>query len=298
MPRPPLVLSVRRLALEDGPGLRTTVFMKGCPLSCVWCHNPESQNLGPDLAFFASRCIGCGKCKKICPEGAIDLEGPERVLREQCNLCGLCARQCPSGALSLLGKAYSPQELAADLETDILFFETSGGGVTFSGGEPGLFPEYLGEVAGRLKERGLHIAMQTAGMFHLQRVKEALLPQVDLVYFELKLAGEAEHRQYTGLDNRLIRANFQALCEEPDVRLIPRITLVPGITAGEDNLDGLVGFIKSCGLEECELLSYHPGGLEMVTALGREASPSLPDHGFERDELEKWRDFVEERLSA
>jgi pyruvate formate lyase activating enzyme len=274
--RKPLIFDIHHFALDDGPGIRSTVFMKGCPLSCLWCHNPESMKSGREIAFYPQLCINCGDCKTVCPEGAISLEQADRIIRDRCTVCGKCAEECPTTALKIVGKHYSVSNLIEILLSDHIFYETSKGGVTFSGGEPTLYMDYVGEVMKGLKANNVHIAIETSGMFNLDEFKTKLLPYINLIYYDIKLYDSRKHEKYTGKSNKQILSNLTDLVKEPDVRIIPRLPLVPKITATTDNLTQIARFLKSAGITTCELLPYNPGGIAKRIAIGKDIHPDIP----------------------
>jgi len=283
--RGPLIVDVRRASLEDGPGIRTVVFFKGCPLRCVFCHNPESQKSGPELAFAAERCLRCGACAGACPRKAIDLSWPSRVDRARCDLCGECAELCPAGALRLIGRYWPVDSLVALVLRDAAFYRHSGGGVTFSGGECTMFPDYLQAVLQRLKARQVHVAIETSGAFDYDIFAEKLLPYLDLVLFDVKLMDRAASLRYLGRSNERILDNLRRLLSEAAVEVHPRIPLVPGITDGKENLEALVEALRRLGAGDVQLLPYNPLGLAMYPQLGRPV-PDLPS-GFVKPEREK-----------
>ncbi len=289
-PGQPLIFNIRRFALDDGPGIRTTVFLKGCPLSCIWCHNPESMDPAPAVAFYPDRCILCGDCRRICSEGAVSMHDNRRIKRQRCSACGRCADICPAGAVELLGRYYPARELVEILMKDLIFYGTSGGGVTFSGGEPALHGAYLKPVMKELKKKNIHIAIQTSGMFDLSAFRSEILPFIDIVYYDIKFIDRHEHEKYTGRDNITILDNFQKLAGMPDVRIIPRVPLVPGITATVRNLTGVADFIKSAGCEYYELLPYNSGGIAKRHSLGRDIPAVL--NGI-RPDVEKEKGYRE-----
>jgi pyruvate formate lyase activating enzyme len=292
------VVNIVRGSHEDGPGIRSVVFFKGCPLRCVFCHNPETQEPGQELAFSAERCLRCGSCLEVCPESALDLDLPGRVLRERCTLCGACAAVCPSGGLRIIGRYHSPQELAQALLRDSPFYRYSGGGVTLSGGECASHPRYLESLMLLLKEKGIHLALETGGYFDYPSFEKRILPHLDLIYFDLKFMDRLAHQRHTGKTNELILANFRRLISETEIEVLPRLPLVPGLTATRENFRATIDFLRRAGAGKISLLPYNPLGLPMNTSLGRPV-PDLP-LGFmkpnEEEELfAQFRALVRER---
>ena len=283
MPGLPLIVDVKRHSLEDGPGIRSVVFFKGCPLRCVFCQNPEAWDAHAEIAFRVDRCVGCGACVSACPSGAIDLAMPGRIHRQHCDACGKCAVACPSSALAVIGRTYEVDELALLLMRDEPFYRRSGGGVTFSGGECTMFPEYLEAVARAVQTRGIHVAVETSGEFPGEMFVERLLPVLDLIYFDVKFADPAQHLAHTGRDNRRILDNLVLLMQKAPERVQVRIPLIPGITATEENLAGLVACLRERGVRRATLLSYNPLGRRMAAQLGL-PEPPTPERFMTKEE--------------
>lgn len=263
-----MIFDLNHFALDDGPGIRTTVFFKGCPLSCVWCHNPESIKSGPKIAFYEDRCIACTDCQKVCPESAVDMQSQDRIDRARCTACGRCAEACPTAALKLVGRYYSVDSLIEKLLEYRTFYEVSNGGVTFSGGEPTLYMDYVSKAMQGLKAKGVHIAIQTSGAFCFDDFQTQLLPYIDLVYFDLKLFDPVRHKAFTGMDNARILENFTTLTEKTSVEIIPRVPLVPKATATSGNLAQIANFLRTKRCGKCEFLPCNPGGASKRIALG------------------------------
>lgn len=270
----PLILEIKGNSLDDGPGIRSVVFFKGCPLSCLWCHNPESKNLQKELSYDSKLCISCGDCFKVCDQAAIENTSPMTLDRGLCNLCMKCVDICPSQALTTVGFSMSIDQLTDKLLKDKPFYDVSGGGVTISGGEATLYPKFVGRLLARLKENNIHTLLETCGHFKLSLVKKYILPFIDLIFYDLKIFDPNEHKEYCGTDNRLILENFQALqklSNQMGFKIIPRTPLIPGITDREENLKGIANFLKDLNVEEAHLLPYNPLWYEKEEQLGLES---------------------------
>lgn len=287
----PLIYDIRFGSLDDGPGIRTTVFFKGCPLSCVWCHNPESLLTKAEIFWDARSCVGCHACRMACPRGASKVFPEVTLDRERCAACGACVEECPSNARRSVGKAYPIEELVQILLVDTCFYRATGGGVTFSGGEPTLHVEYLSTVLHVLRKAHIPTALQTCGVFDLETFRRHLLPSLDLVYFDLKLYDSDSHLRYTGSSNRQLLANFVSLSREMGERLIPRVPLVPGITATELNLTEIARFLRELKITSCQLLPFNPGGIEKRRLLGLPVLQGLPGSFLDRDTERRLREF-------
>jgi pyruvate formate lyase activating enzyme len=270
----PLIVDIKRGSTEDGPGIRTTVFFKGCPLACKWCQNPETMESCVEIGFYPQNCIGCFDCAEVCPEGAIIKEPEVRIDRSKCTRCGKCTEVCPGRGLRRIGEHYEIDTLLEILLRDRVFYETSGGGVTLSGGEPILWPDYVGELLKKLKFEGVHTAVQTCGYFEYSPFKEKILPWLDLVMYDLKLMDPEDHHKHTGRDNQRILENCIRLLKE-DIGVIVRIPLIPGFTTSKKNLDDISQFLRENGVKEWFLLPYNPLGLSKWDHLGK-IRPTIP----------------------
>jgi pyruvate formate lyase activating enzyme len=276
-----VLFDVQRFSLHDGPGIRTTLFFKGCPLRCAWCQNPESQKGQPEIAFFGDRCVGCFQCREVCPEQAIVNGADHRVDYTRCNHCGRCADSCPGGALVMVGRLWDAENLALDVARDTDFFVESGGGVTLSGGEPMAQASFLVRLLPKLKARGIHINMETCGVFRWD-VMAPLLPMLDLIYFDLKLMDSQRHRYYTGGDNRLIHANFTRLADGVGT-VTPRIPLIPGISDTEENLRETARFLRRAGHSRVHCLPYHNWGEAKMARIQGARAPMNLDRAAGKD---------------
>lgn len=282
----PLIFDIQRFALDDGPGIRTSVFFKGCPLACVWCHNPESMLPGREISFAMEQCIGskCASCGPLCEGGGEVRELALLPGSPFCSACGKCAYVCPTGARQEIGSVYTIEELCSVLYRDIQFYRTSGGGVTLSGGEPTLHHEYISRLLRRLKKEGIHAAIQTCGDYDMDPFCLDLLPLLDLIYFDLKLVDPHLHRRYTGKDNETILKNLCALALLAPERLVLRVPLVPGITATRENLAAIARLVRELGIASWELLPYNPWGISKRRNLSKEQPGGLPELLMGREE--------------
>lgn len=253
-----LVFDIKRYAINDGPGIRVTIFMKGCPLHCRWCHNPESISREVQKMYTRSKCIGCGECVSICPLQACELTPAGIVTdRERCIACGACAQVCPAKATEMSGQYQSVDDLLAVIVRERPFFDQSGGGVTFSGGEPLMHPQFLCEILDACGRAGIHRTVDTSGMVKTETLLE-VAGRTDLFLYDLKLMDAEKHRQWTGAGNRKILQNLQALAESgAEIRI--RIPLIKGVNDDNQNIEATAAFVA--GLpgprKEIDLLPYH-----------------------------------------
>lgn len=293
----PLIADIKRHSLEDGPGIRSVVFFKGCPLRCTFCHNPEMQSPEQEVVFRRQRCIGCGECVKACPHGSVSLVDEARIDRRSCDLCGDCVARCPSSALAFVGRHYDIDELVHVLLRDSAFYRRSGGGVTLSGGECTMFRDYLEALVHALRREGQHILVQTSGECDGDWFSTRVLPFVDQVYFDAKLADPSLHREHCGRDNTRILANLDLFLRVARPRITVRVPLVPGITATSDNLRRVARLLALRDIRRATLLPYNPLGTGMARRIGR-PDPELPRRWMTRQELDEAAVEFERALQA
>jgi pyruvate formate lyase activating enzyme len=263
------IYNVMRYALHDGPGIRTTVFFKGCPLRCWWCHNPESLDPRPQLVHFADRCLQCGDCIPICPNGAVRWVNHAVSMDGACKSCGTCADFCAAGARELVGKWMTVAEAMAEIERDLVFFDESGGGVTFSGGEPLLQPEFLEALLDACRARGIHTVVDTSGLAP-RDVVVRLAGKADLFYFDVKLVDSTKHRRFTGAPNEIILANLKTLVYL-GANVVVRVPVIPGVNDSAAEVAELAALLSQLGIERAHLLPYHHVAAEKYRRL------NLPD---------------------
>jgi pyruvate formate lyase activating enzyme len=256
------VFNLQRYSLHDGPGIRTTVFLKGCPARCLWCHNPESQAFGPEVVRIETRCAACGNCETVCPHGA---PPPGSGL---CAACGECIEACPAGARELAGRETTVDEVMDEVQRDRIFFQESGGGVTFSGGEPLAQLGFLRALLEASRDLDLHTAVDTCGFAPPDGLL-GLVPLVDLFLFDIKLVDDRRHREMTGLPAEPILANLRALvAAHPSLWI--RVPIVPGHTDGEEDVDAIATLVAGLtGVRHVSLLPFHGTGAAKARRLGR-----------------------------
>ncbi|MBM3173441.1 MAG: glycyl-radical enzyme activating protein [Chloroflexi bacterium] len=283
--RKPLIVDIKGNSLDDGPGIRTVVFFKGCPLACVWCHNPECKNPEQEISFNKRECVGCKTCKQGCPLDAFDSQLYGYINRSKCTLCMKCVDACPSGALSRAGKAYEVRQVTEIIHKDLPFFKISNGGVTLSGGEPTLFMNYCSELLQQLKSLGIHTLIETSGLFHYGHFMDLIYPHIDIIYYDIKLLNAEDHKRYCGVPNELILSNFVALQRQflkGGKPVLPRIPLVPDITATDGNLRSIANFLRAESVKQVAILPYNPLWIEKSETIGER------NLYVTKDEMRQW----------
>jgi pyruvate formate lyase activating enzyme len=271
-----IIFDIQKFSVHDGPGIRTTVFFKGCPLRCIWCHNPESWKHTPQIFYTPAKCIGCGKCAAVCANSCHQPGKDGHAFeRQNCIVCGKCAEACPAEALELCGREYTVDEVLADVMKDRIFYENSGGGMTLSGGEPMAQFDFSLELVRRAKESSLHVAIETCG-FAPQKNYEKILPYIDLFLFDIKSTDPAKHRELTGQDLTLIHENLRFI-DRSGKKLHLRCPLVPGVNDSETELAGIAALADTLeNVQSIDIEPYHPLGVSKASRLGEKCTYEAP----------------------
>ena len=268
--RKSLVFNIQKFSINDGPGIRTTVFLKGCMLDCLWCHNPESKSPKPQLMLHEKLCIGCGECRKACPLGlhSIGENGEHLINREKCIACGKCAEACV-GALEIVGKEMSVKEILKEVLKDKAFYKNSGGGMTVSGGEPLMKPEFTLSLLKAAKEEGLHNCMETSGFARWEDI-EVLIPYVDLFLWDVKETDSVRHKEYTGVPNERILENLRRL-NKAGAGIVLRCPIIPGYNDRKEHLEAIAALAEELeNVQRVDVEPYHPLGKSKSEDLGKE----------------------------
>lgn len=254
-----LYTNIQRYSLNDGPGMRTTVFIKGCELKCPWCHNPETQSFKPDIFFKAEKCKSCGICQKVCPSDAIDLTSPDRrIIRRKCSLCLECVKNCPYKALEQIGLPVDEEKLLKEILSDKVFYQNSKGGITISGGEPLTHPEFVLKILKRVKKTGINTCLDTCGYANWDDL-EMLIPYLDLVLYDIKCIDDELHKSHTGVSNKLIIENFVKLVNS-GAKVRVRIPIIPGFNYTIKQIEKIADFVERYPIEGVDILPYHNFG--------------------------------------
>ncbi len=264
------IFNIQKFSVSDGPGIRTTVFMKGCPLKCLWCHNPESGTANPEIFYNEEKCILCGRCQNFCKEGCHVIDKAHAFNRKMCNACGECTRNCISGALEIIGKTMKCEDIVEEVLKDKMFYDASGGGVTLSGGEPMFQHEATYEILRLAKREGIHTAVETCGYAEKESF-EKVYKLVDLFLFDYKESDPVKHRDFTGVSNELILNNLEFL-NEMGADIILRCPLIPTLNDNENHIHGIWSTANRLkNIKEIHILPYHPLGVGKRRMLGKEA---------------------------
>jgi pyruvate formate lyase activating enzyme len=299
MMKPSLIFDIKGNALDDGPGIRSVIFFKGCPLSCAWCHNPESKRVYAELSFDAQKCIVCNNCIGECPNDALSRDNQYFVNRKKCTRCFACVDKCPTGALARIGREFTKTEIIEKVVKYKPFYDVSGGGVTFSGGEPTMHMQFLSDLLVLSKSHGIHTLIETCGFFNMEEFKILVLPYTDIIYMDIKIFNREKHRRYCGVHNEVILENFIRLHElsrRGGFRIIPRIPIIPQITDTKENLASIASFLHDHQVKDVLLLPNNPIWHEKCGQMGmkshdRGKSPSPQRQWISKEDMDAHRNI-------
>ena len=263
-----VITDIQRFSVHDGPGIRTMVFFKGCPLRCQWCQNPETWNREPELMYFQDNCIGCGNCQRACPTGTLALtENGVTIDRQKCIRCGSCAKQCFPGALKTSGRFMTEDQLVYEIMKDEVFYRKSGGGVTLSGGECTTFAVFIEKLLARVREMGVHTAIETCGFCDPERFRR-IIAHVDLLLYDIKVPRSGPDRIYTGQSCDRILENLR-MARSMDKEVVLRFPMIPGVNNDPETLKTIIEVAKSNRIQDINILPFHKMGSGKWRALGR-----------------------------
>ncbi len=285
------VFEIQRFSIHDGPGIRSLVFLKGCNFHCAWCQNPESQDHRPVIAFYRDRCHECFECATVCGEDAI-LRGEFRVDYSRCTVCGDCVDVCPFSALRLIGEMLTPEELVERVLVDQPYYESSRGGVTFTGGEPTIHIEFLDRTLDLLGRHRIHTNIETAGSFSFEKC-ERMFRKLDLIYFDLKLLDDELHRRHVGGAYQSVIENAMRLARER-YPVEFRFPLIPGLTDTKQNIERLIAILGELGTSRVHLLEYHNMGEVKIDIIAGQ-QPRLGLKRYSKERIAEFRALLESR---
>ena len=290
------VTNISRCSLHDGPGVRTVVYLKGCGLRCRWCHNPETLSAKPEIMYIPTKCIHCGRCLELCPEHHVVDGNDMKFIREGCIKCGKCAQNCPAGALEMSGKTMTVEEVFQEVVKDKHYYDSTGGGITLSGGECLLHPEFSAALLKKCKDEGIHTTIETASYVSWESV-EMVLPFVDLVYADLKIADPEKHREYTGQDNYKIIENIRKMSGIHS-NIILRTPLIPGVNDSEEEMAAFAKIINTLGegVQAAELLRYNNLASAKYELIGKEFE-SFGAGPQEKEQMEILKEALKQQVS-
>ena len=295
------IFDIQRFSIHDGPGIRTTVFLKGCPLRCVWCHNPEGMSASPIISFLPERCLGCGECVRACPQSAHQLEALESegstithvYDRERCITCGECTKVCDTRTVEIVGRPISVQEVMKEVNQDKAFYTASGGGLTLSGGEPLAQIDFTIALLSAAKEQGIHCCLETAGFASRERFQR-VLPLVDLFLYDFKETDPVRHAEFTGQSNKLILENLHFL-HDAGATIQLQCPIVPGFNDRKEHFAGIAVLSHSLpNLTGVQLLPYHPLGKSKLERFGLKPVVNVSDQPLRLNQLEGWIRWLQE----
>ena len=287
------IFDIQRFSVHDGPGIRTTVFFKGCPLRCLWCHNPESLSSACQIGFYQEKCTLCGSCEAVCANHSIK-DGKHIFDHDKCAVCGNCVESCPNKALEKLGYQTTIEEILSEVKKDEIFYKNSGGGLTVSGGEPFYQAEALYELVRTAKEAGLHICIETSGFANSEAVKK-VAPFVDIFLFDFKESNDTKHREFTGQSNELILSNL-ALLDSLNKEIVLRCPIIPSLNDREDHLDSIAKLaLKTENIHTVQIMAYHRLGLSKYASLGETNSLSHLD-GMDKSYKKELAQKLDEKI--
>jgi pyruvate formate lyase activating enzyme len=292
-----LVFNIQRYSIHDGPGIRTVVFLKGCPLRCAWCDNPESQKFSPEVMFFEKECIGCGACIEVCKANAIapspSVSTPDRIFRDRCSACGACVERCPAKALRMVGKTMSSEDIIGEVLKDKRFYEKSGGGVTISGGEPLAQSDLTAEILMKSHHHNVHTAIETSG-YASWKTLQGILQFTDLLLFDLKHMDPRRHQELTGVSNAVILENIERAAKLR--RIIIRVPIIPDCNDSAGNIAAVAALAKKTGIEEIHLLPFHQLGSDKYERLSMKYVfknvPSVAHRSNATEKIDRLRELL------
>ena len=293
-----IVFNIQKFCINDGPGIRTNVFLKGCPLKCLWCHNPESQKVEEEISYIAHKCIGCGRCVMVCPEHAHSfVDGVHIFDRSKCKACGKCAEECVAEALEKVGKPMTVEEVLEEVMKDKAFYDTSGGGMTVSGGEPTLQFDFVYALLKEAKARGLHTCIETCGFTSKEKIGK-LAEVVDIFLYDWKVTDTEKHRACTGGTNTIIRENLLHV-DSLGAASILRCPIIPTVNDTEDHFAGIAALADSLDhIQGVEIEPYHSLGNDKLERIGRTVAPEQKYEMPEKETVDQWMQAIQAKTKV